>query len=521
MKINNLIIKLVLLVSFVSSGWGSDFCDVEPSTISAGESFKVYCNLNNNVPNGYKIKVKFEKGITFYKPLLGGPKNWSRNYNSSQVQSNKVYFALFNGDTLVNEFESSLFVIKASTPNPPSVPSKPTTISATDGTYSNKIRISSYSNGAYNYKIYKTTSSTPIGTTTNSYFDHTGLSQGASYSYRVKACNSDGKCSGYSNSNSGSTSAPAIANPNINSLNPTSFTASNNIQSLYINGSNFTSSDRVYINFGSGYQSYSGTGQGVYYNNSSQIRFKFNTTSSGSGTWRVKLRNSAGKYSNERTFEVIPPDSIDAPTLVSLNPAKATVGESQTFTLFGRNFPSIIKLELEGGACGSTTRISSTVAKVTCTPPSSGNKRLHVAVGGSAISGSSAFFYVNITDSDTQDETPKVKAVSTDSDTRLSWATLEGSFTWKEAIGKCEDLVSNGSSSWRTPNINELYSIVDTSKSSKFVKSSIGGVDNKAYWSSTTNSSNFTQAMSVNFTDSSSYSQTPSKTDKHGAICVK
>jgi hypothetical protein len=84
----------------------------------------------------------------------------------------------------------------------------PTTIIASDGTYSDKVIISSYSvSGATSYEIYRSTSPggyvSKISTTAStSYNDTSASSSGTHYYYRVKACNSGG-CSNYSSYDSG------------------------------------------------------------------------------------------------------------------------------------------------------------------------------------------------------------------------------------------------------------------------------------------------------------------------------
>ena len=103
------------------------------------------------------------------------------------------------------------------------VPSAPTGVTASDGTYTNKVVVSwNSSSGATSYRVYRCTStstascgsslSSPTGT---SYSD-TGGTPGTTYYYRVKACNSSG-CSGYSSYNTGyraTEDMPAVADFN-------------------------------------------------------------------------------------------------------------------------------------------------------------------------------------------------------------------------------------------------------------------------------------------------------------------
>jgi serine protease len=92
---------------------------------------------------------------------------------------------------------------------PPETPSAPTGVSASDGTYTDKVRVSwNPSSGATYYQVFRHTSNNSSSSTslTNSYpsspYDDKTASPGIIYYYWVKACNSTG-CSGYSSSNSG------------------------------------------------------------------------------------------------------------------------------------------------------------------------------------------------------------------------------------------------------------------------------------------------------------------------------
>ena len=71
--------------------------------------------------------------------------------------------------------------------------------------------------------------------------------------------------------------------------------------------------------------------------------------------------------------------------------------------------------------------------------------------------------------------------------------------TWQEAINYCEHMTFAGYSNWRLPNINELYSIVDTSKDEPAIKDTFINVDNGNHWSSTTSVNKHDAAWSVNF----------------------
>jgi len=90
---------------------------------------------------------------------------------------------------------------------PPPVPPPPTGVSASDGTYTDKVRVTwNASSGATSYKVYRSTSSggskTYLGSTSSTTYDDTSASVGTTYYYWVKALNSYGE-SGFSSYNMG------------------------------------------------------------------------------------------------------------------------------------------------------------------------------------------------------------------------------------------------------------------------------------------------------------------------------
>ncbi|MDY6845980.1 MAG: hypothetical protein SVP52_02460, partial [Chloroflexota bacterium] len=103
-----------------------------------------------------------------------------------------------------------LYSVSVVRPNPVSTqPTAPTGVSASDGDFIDKVRVSwNASSGATHYKVYRNTSSTTSGSTelTGSHesisYDDVTATPGTKYFYWVKACNSTG-CSGFSNSDLG------------------------------------------------------------------------------------------------------------------------------------------------------------------------------------------------------------------------------------------------------------------------------------------------------------------------------
>ncbi len=127
----------------------------------------------------------------------------------------------------------------------------------------------------------------------------------------------------------------------------------------------------------------------------------------------------------------------------------------------------------------------------------------------------------------------------TDLATGLLWTQADSgsALSWEDALAYCEDLDAGGEDEWRLPNVKELQSIVDYTRSPAttgsaaidpvFAVSTItdeGGDDNyPAYWSSTTHANlvNGGSAAYVAFGEALGWMQSPSGEyallDVHGA----
>ncbi len=75
------------------------------------------------------------------------------------------------------------------------------------------------------------------------------------------------------------------------------------------------------------------------------------------------------------------------------------------------------------------------------------------------------------------------------------------SYTWSSAISYCEGLTLGGRSDWRLPNINELGSIFDFTKSSDptIDSTAFPNTRNGYYWSSSTSARSTSESWSVYF----------------------
>jgi hypothetical protein len=178
----------------------------------------------------------------------------------------------------------------------------PTGVSASDGTYTDRVYITwNSASGASSYQVYRNTSSSTSGATaisswqSGTSFNDYNVNPGVTYYYWVKAQNSCGNVSGFSSYNTGYVSCPSQAAP------------------TGVNASDGTYTDRVYItwNSASGASSYQ-----VYRNTSSstsgataisswQSGTSFNDYNVSSGItyyYWVKAQNSCGNVSGFSSY---------------------------------------------------------------------------------------------------------------------------------------------------------------------------------------------------------------------------
>ena len=84
-------------------------------------------------------------------------------------------------------------------------------------------------------------------------------------------------------------------------------------------------------------------------------------------------------------------------------------------------------------------------------------------------------------------EFTKIGNIVSDSVTGLQWQDdiNSSTTTWQTAITYCEDLSLEGHDDWRLPNLNELKSIIDRSKSNPAIVDGFINTSSISFWSST------------------------------------
>ena len=101
------------------------------------------------------------------------------------------------------------------------------------------------------------------------------------------------------------------------------------------------------------------------------------------------------------------------------------------------------------------------------------------------------------------------KNIVIDRKTGLQWQDNDGTKVikrnWRDAITHCENLELDGNN-WRLPNIRELNSIVDETRSNPAIYNAFKNIENRKYWSSTSTVefNNFDNAWFVHFSDGDS-----------------
>lgn len=115
------------------------------------------------------------------------------------------------------------------------------------------------------------------------------------------------------------------------------------------------------------------------------------------------------------------------------------------------------------------------------------------------------------------------KGVVVDGRTGLVWqddaAAASTTATWANAITTCEALSLGGYTDWRLPNVNELKSIRDMSRSNPAIEATFVNTASNDYWSSTSYAADSTDAWGVGFYSGNVYWD--GKTNSDYVRCVR
>lgn len=171
-----------------------------------------YTNSANANENRPLVKLMEADGLNQLKlginrgdagdPFPGSTTNRTFNYSSNP--NSRLYSGADSLAAVTNISNCATTMTANLTYSGVSVPAAPTGVSASNGTYHDKVRVSwTASSGATYYQVFKNTSNSHTGETTltsstpSSPFNDLEVVLGQRYYYWVKACNSD-RCSDYS-----------------------------------------------------------------------------------------------------------------------------------------------------------------------------------------------------------------------------------------------------------------------------------------------------------------------------------
>ena len=169
-----------------SNGTFPDKVRVSKYTVSLAKTYKIFRSTDKN-KTGHLVKTT-------------SASNWDdRNITPGVNYFYRVMACNSSGCSDHSKYDAGFVFLYQ--------PAKPTTIYASDGTFPDKIRVSSYSvTGATSYKIYRSTLPASHGslvkTTSAPTWDDRHVVPGKTYYYRVQACNNAG-CSPFSKKDSG------------------------------------------------------------------------------------------------------------------------------------------------------------------------------------------------------------------------------------------------------------------------------------------------------------------------------
>lgn len=115
------------------------------------------------------------------------------------------------------------------------------------------------------------------------------------------------------------------------------------------------------------------------------------------------------------------------------------------------------------------------------------------------------------------------KEIVIDTVTNLIWQDDKSAKSikkdWYKAKSYCETLTHAGFNDWYLPNINELSSIVDTTKYNPAIKEGFENITPSSYWSSSQSISHAKSAISIYFKGGASYDYL--KRDNRNVRCVR
>lgn len=111
-KLIGILLFLILSVTAYSASYG-----FSPSSPEVGERYKIYANLNGDLPSGYDVRISGSSSSSASATKLGsGPKNWYSYTTSSKSGSATIYFKLFKDGSFNQNITSKTLTVKSVSP---------------------------------------------------------------------------------------------------------------------------------------------------------------------------------------------------------------------------------------------------------------------------------------------------------------------------------------------------------------------------------------------------------------------
>ena len=367
-RINIFFSFTLLFLSFLSANFAFSATvsskGATPSTVYQGQSITVYCNFTSSLPSGYKVKVGFNTSLTtMVLAAISSTNNQSKFTASATIGTHTIYYKLYDSSgNAIQDLGTSSYTVQASPLSPPS------SVSATDGTYTDKVRITwGAVTGATSYQVYRSqyasSSYENVGTASSTSFDDIyATPSGTTFYYKVKSYNSTSGAGELSTAYDSGYIGVTIPTINTVSASPNPVTVGNAVTiSATLSGSLPSGySLKATMQDGTTWLTPATmTGSGTSYSHTRSTGFSV----SGTRNYKVEMFNSSNTIvaTKTGTVQVNPPPTNTAPVLsiVTAPSTSVTVNNAVSMTLKATDAENNLQTIQVNWGDGSSTDVQS------------------------------------------------------------------------------------------------------------------------------------------------------------------